>query len=547
MENRTRMFARSVALATVLPLAMAGCAMLESDPQSQAEAAVARNDHNAARLHLAAHLREAPGDIVARLDYARAHLGLGDGIGAEAALQDLPATDRDSAAAAALMAEAKLLQNDADAALEWAKKAGTDTPEGAWANIGAQLATGAEESAYALAVQAVAAHPRNARLLALRGEMALQQRSVDTAGLLATRAVKADPNSLPARMLAGKVALLAEDYAGAQAHFAHGAETNPGVITPLLSLAATQADRGLLDEASKTMDAVRDIAPSHPMAQFIGAKLAFESGDLDLAHTTLQQGESALRKVPAAQLLMGEVAYLRGSHEQAIAFLRPFMRDNPLHVQGATVMAQAMMAVGEPARALRTVKAPAGRASASPQLIALASKLAKQAGEPDPYAKRLAGTRVPPDFGERAGTAERAIAQGEWKKADAIYTGLLKDGMGTNALVLNNAAHAALRSGRKPAANALARRALALVPDDPDVLDTAGWVLLNTGGNPAEALALLTRAKDGAPGNLQIRWHYADALARNGRRAEARRVAKSVRAFAGPAQQKHIDALLARI
>ena len=119
--------------------------------------------------------------------------------------------------------------------------------------------------------------------------------------------------------------------------------------------------------------------------------------------------------------------------------------------------------------------------------------------------------------------------------------------MGTNAMVLNNGALMALRTGNKAEALSLARRAHALTPNDPAVVNTLGWVLLESGESKTEALRLLRSAMEQRPGNLEFRWHYAAALAANGRKAEARRMAQSVREFAGPEQREHIDALLARL
>ena len=52
---------------------------------------------------------------------------------------------------------------------------------------------------------------------------------------------------------------------------------------------------------------------------------------------------------------------------------------------------------------------------------------------------------------------------------------------------------------------------------------------------------------EGQPGNLQIRWHYANALIANGRNAEARRIIQDMREFASADQREAMDALLARI
>ena len=120
-------------------------------------------------------------------------------------------------------------------------------------------------------------------------------------------------------------------------------------------------------------------------------------------------------------------------------------------------------------------------------------------------------------------------------------------GLQGNALILNNSAIAELNAGNSAQALQLARQAAALTPEDPQVMDTMGWVLLQAGGDKAEALAWLTRAVETMPGNLEIRWHYAAGLAANGRNADARNIIGGVREFANAEQRARIDELLASL
>lgn len=532
-----------LALAASLP----ACGLLEQDNQSAAESALAENDYRAARVHLAKLLAETPDSADLRLRYAEVLLALGDGIGAEAALDQLSGEDATSPDAAALHAHAALLQDKPEEALDWAAKAGTSHPLAVWARIGATLAKDDFEQAVEMADAAVAAHPKDARILALRGEIALQQRSVESARRLADRALEAEPGSLPALMLAGKIAVLREDLAQAEKHYSAASKTHKGVLGPLIALGAVQADRGQVEQAADTIAQVRGVAPAHPLGVFLDAKLAFVTGDLDKANALMQENERSLRKIPAAQLLLGEIAHLRGNQEQAIAILRQFLQSNPDHIHGAMVMAQARLALGEKRAAFETVSDPAKRAVAGPQILALASRLAQELGEPDPYAARLAKVALPSDYATRLSQADKAIAAGKWDEADSIYQGLLGQGMDAHAPVLNNGALAALEAGRKGDALQLARRAHALTPDHPQVTDTLGWVIVRSGGSAAEAQRLLRSAVAQVPGNLEFRWHLAAALAAGGQKAEARKLAQGVREFAGPEQREHIDRLLASL
>jgi uncharacterized protein (TIGR03790 family) len=82
-----------------------------------------------------------------------------------------------------------------------------------------------------------------------------------------------------------------------------------------------------------------------------------------------------------------------------------------------------------------------------------------------------------------------------------------------NAIALNNLAYRLAVDQKNPTeALPLARRAVALSPRNPDLLDTLGWIhhLL---GNHGEAAKVLAEAARRAPGRAEIRLHAAIALA----------------------------------
>jgi len=90
-----------------------------------------------------------------------------------------------------------------------------------------------------------------------------------------------------------------------------------------------------------------------------------------------------------------------------------------------------------------------------------------------------------------------------------------------NAVALNNLAYDLATREKKPGeALPLARKAQALSPRDPTILDTVGWIEYLS-GNTAEAARLLVQAARSAPGNAEIRLHNAVALASQGARASA--------------------------
>jgi predicted Zn-dependent protease len=67
-----------------------------------------------------------------------------------------------------------------------------------------------------------------------------------------------------------------------------------------------------------------------------------------------------------------------------------------------------------------------------------------------------------------------------------------------------------------------AERAYKLKPDNAQIGDTLGWMLVEQ-GDSKRGIDLLEKAATAAPGNPEYRYHLAQALAKSGDRAKARR------------------------
>jgi predicted Zn-dependent protease len=91
---------------------------------------------------------------------------------------------------------------------------------------------------------------------------------------------------------------------------------------------------------------------------------------------------------------------------------------------------------------------------------------------------------------------------------------------GESAPVLNNLANLQWQL-KDPVAQQTAERAYKLAPGEPVVLDTLGWMLVQQGQIDA-GLRHLREARLRDPANPEIRYHLGWALAKSGRKAEAR-------------------------
>ncbi len=89
-----------------------------------------------------------------------------------------------------------------------------------------------------------------------------------------------------------------------------------------------------------------------------------------------------------------------------------------------------------------------------------------------------------------------------------------------NLVVLNNLAWA-LHEARDPRALSYAEQAFKLAPDNPSVMDTLGWILVQQ-GQIARGLKLLQQALSKKPDAAEIQWHLAAAWAKSGDRVRAK-------------------------
>ncbi|MBX3561724.1 MAG: tetratricopeptide repeat protein [Sphingomonas sp.] len=112
-------------------------------------------------------------------------------------------------------------------------------------------------------------------------------------------------------------------------------------------------------------------------------------------------------------------------------------------------------------------------------------------------------------------------------------------------LVLNYLGYAQLaRRENLIEAERLIREAHARAPDNAAITDSLGWALFLKGEHD-EGIALLERAVEGEPADVEINEHLGDAYFTVGRRAEARFAWRAARVYAEGADAARLDAKLA--
>jgi len=146
-----------------------------------------------------------------------------------------------------------------------------------------------------------------------------------------------------------------------------------------------------------------------------------------------------------------------------------------------------------------------------------AMRLANQPKPEEPLERWL--DRRPNDGAVRMVLAQYYMNTNRANEAIGEYETFLKSGAG-NPIVLNNLAWFYDTNGREEA-EATARKAYELAPKNPSIADTYGWILLRKQKIDA-ALPLLAAAAQGASEDPSVQFHYSVALAKSGRKNEAR-------------------------
>lgn len=503
-----RILSLSPLLATTLLLA--GCGDTPKERLERADKAYAAHDYRAAQVDLTAVLQSEPANAVALELAARSHLAQGDGEGAQAALERLVATGRKVADLPLLRAEAALLRGKGKLALD--ATAGLTSAEAHRIRALAQLMLDEPDAAAASFAAGTRAGGEKGRLLADYSRFELGRGDRERAALLAAQALKAAPGTLDPLLVTAQIAVAKGDLAAALANYNRAATAYPGNLAALTGKAAVLGDLGRNKDMAAQLAALGDMAGGSPAVAYLQARAAAGRKDWGTVRTILQPLEAQLTSRDDAMLLYAQAQLRLGQVEQARARLEPLHRRAPGHGLTAMLLAEAQLVGNDAKAAVATLRPLAAKPEAAPEILTLMAQSAQAAGDPAAasYADR-ARYPTPQALGSELALGDSALKRSDWKGAAAAYERILNVTDGQNPIVLNNLAYAHSRLGNSGKALGFAMRALKLAPNNPSVMDTAGWLLVETGGDRNRALDLLRAAARSAPGNSMIAGHLAAA------------------------------------
>lgn len=496
----------------IIPLAAAvllsSCGLDADGRYERAQQSFAENNFTEARLDLLAALKERPEDEGMLLLLGKTQLALGDGEGAAgsfARISKITTPDLQ-----ALRGEAELLRGQVEKA--FATVDGLETAA-AWRVRGIAHATQQElPEAVAAFEQGTEAEGDKAPVFASFARFALGLGDYPKAEELAAKALEHDDGLLDAMLVSGQIHAAQNRLPEALAAYEGALKRFPDNLAATIGRIGILGDQDRLDEADTLLAEVAERHPADQQVLYLQARMATEREDWARVRSLLQSHETAMRSHAATQVLYAQALLRLGQVQQARSWLEPLVNRYPNQRLARRLLGEAQLQGGDARSALDRVRVLADRPDASPEELKLAAKAAKQAGDEKAaeYARR-ASMPAPEWMGGELARADTALRNRQWQSAADSYRRILERSAQPNAMVLNNYAYALSQLGDDQAALRFALQALELSPEHPSIMDTAGWLLVETGTDRPRGVALLRRAAANAPDNPAIARHLAQA------------------------------------
>lgn len=300
------------------------------------------------------------------------------------------------------------------------------------------------------------------------------------------REVVALQDSAESHGLLGDVQMVTGDLAGAVASYTRVTEKSKNSPQAFMSLAMAQAASKQLEPARASLTAALKAKPG--FAPALDARIGLEVSD--------KKPEAALQFARELQVAQPKLSLGFEREGDIFTIQKKFTE------------------------AIRAYESALGKQSGTAIFIKLHRALA-QAGKTEEADKQLVAwiKDHPKDMAVRTYAADQYSAANKRREAIAQYEAILAQNPDRPA-ELNNLA-VLYQAEKNPRALATAEKALKLAPKAPQIQDTVGWILAES-GQVKRGLELLKTAHAGNPKDMSAHYHLSVALAKSGDKAQAK-------------------------
>lgn len=301
--------------------------------------------------------------------------------------------------------------------------------------------------------------------------------------------------------------------------------TNPDVLDLMGQAQFANDDKaGALATYGKVVAAV----PNSALAHFRIASVQLASQDAKAAIQSLKKAVALKADYLDAQLALATLEARNNNIDGALAIAKQIQKQRPADavsftLEGDLLVSQKKYAAAVTAyeRSLAITKSPGVNIKLHQALIS-----AGRTKEADAKLEKWIQDH-PEDLSTQVYKGEKFLRNNSIKPAIAIFERVLQT-VPTNALVLNNLAYA-YQQEKDGRALSTAEKALQYAPENPAILDTLGWILVEQGNAQRgvsvlqKALSVLPKEAELTPVTAQIHLHLARGLIKTGDKGAARK------------------------
>ncbi|HZV66174.1 MAG TPA: XrtA/PEP-CTERM system TPR-repeat protein PrsT, partial [Telluria sp.] len=362
---------------------------------------------------------------------------------------------------------------------------------------------------------------KNVGALNALADLALLQQHIDEATGWLERANNENPDAVePAIRLASQYLRVGQKQKALT--LARKYQTANGANPDLLDLLGqAQLQNGDAGAALETYSKLVNVVPKSAPAQFRLASTQMMMSNETGAAESLKKALALQPDYLPAQNASVELAARSGKWEQALAMARQIQKQAGREAVGLQLEGDVLLLQKKPEPALQAFEKAYALNKSATLIIRIHSILAGS-GKQQQAEARLAQWQQAHPANQQVGMylGEIYISKKQYQLAIDQLQAVLKQNP-TNVLALNNLAWA-YQEAKEPRALQTAEQAYQLAGDNPAVMDTLGWVLVEQ-GNTSRGLPLLQKAVALAPNASDIRYHLAAGLHKSGDTAGARK------------------------
>ena len=362
---------------------------------------------------------------------------------------------------------------------------------------------------------------KNSQIMTALADLALSQGQAKEATTWLENASKENPDALqPAMLLAThylrigekqKALTLAQKLQGSNS-------SNPEVLN---ILGQAQFANGDKPAALATYNRLAAMKPNSAPAQFLIAAVHMAMQNQPAASDALKKALSLQPDYLEAQLALASLEASKGNYDQSLAIARQIQKKNGKSPTGYVLEGDVLIAQKKPDLAVKAYEQAFAIGKSGPLIVKLHASL-NHAGKGKEAGSRLTQwlKEHPIDTATRTYLAGTYLAENKNREAIEQYETILHQDP-KYVPALNNLAWL-YQQEKDPRALEYAEKANQLTSDNPAILDTLGWILVEQ-GNTSRGMPLLQKASSLAPKAAEIQYHLVLGLVKSGDKIKARK------------------------